>query len=57
MNGVHRKYLVKDDEGQSLRSFYTKSEAVAFLLPGYTIERLPDPPKIDYAALVGDALF
>jgi hypothetical protein len=57
MNGVYRKYLVKDDEGQSLRSFYTKSEAVAFLLPGYTIERLPDPPKIDYAALVGDALF
>lgn len=57
MNGVHRKYLVKDDEGQSLRSFYTKSEAEAFLLPGYSIERLPDPPKIDYAALVGDAPF
>lgn len=37
------RFIVLDDEGILLRKFYSKAEAQAFLLPGYSLRVLPKP--------------
>ena len=60
---LHRptmRYLVRDEDGEPLRKFWSQEDALRFSLPGYTIEKLPAPPKpppIDMVALYGEALF
>lgn len=53
------RYLVRDEDGQPLRKFYTKEEAMQFCSMGdYSIEKLPappKPPKIDMVAEYGEA--
>jgi hypothetical protein len=54
------RYLVRDEDGEPLRKFWSQEDALRFSLPGYTIEKLPAPPKpppIDMVALYGEALF
>lgn len=54
------RYLVRDESGTMLRKFWSQEEAIRFSLPGYTIEKLPAPPKappIDMVALYGAAPF
>ena len=38
------RFLVMDDEGEPLRRFWTRQEAEAFCLEGWTIRTDPKPP-------------
>jgi hypothetical protein len=54
------RYLVRDENGEPLRKFWTQEDALRFSLAGYTIEKLPappKPPKIDLVAVYGEAPF
>lgn len=54
------KYWVYDEEGAALRWFGSRGEALAFCLPGYTMQAKKPPPKptvADLLAKVGEALF
>lgn len=39
------RYLVKDEDGLPMRQFFWKDEAERFLLPGWTLVRLPKPVR------------
>ncbi len=53
------RYLVRDEDGQPLRRFHSKTEAEAFAAMGdYSIEKIPvppKPPKTDMVAEYGEA--
>jgi hypothetical protein len=58
------RFIVLCDEGKPLRSFYTRAEAIAFCLSGYSIIEKPKPekPPLHWGFrkahdLVGDAPF
>lgn len=51
MNRLERRYLVCDDENEPIRKFYTKQEALNFLLDGWKIITLPKKPVIDWATV------
>lgn len=51
------KYLIRDEDGLAIRSFASKSEAVAFLQHNWTLHKLPRKPKINPFDLVGECLF
>lgn len=51
MNKIKPRYLVCDDENEPVRKFYTKQEAVRFLLDGWKIITLPKTPIIDWATV------
>ncbi len=41
------RYLVKDEEGNPMRKFYWKDEAIRFLQEGWTLVRIPRKPKVN----------
>ena len=41
------RYLVKDEEGNPMRRFYWKDEAIRFLQEGWTLVRIPRKPKVN----------
>lgn len=43
-----RRYVVYADDGQAIRKFYTKQDAVRFLQEGWRIVTLPVVPVIDW---------
>lgn len=48
MNKIERRYIVLDEEQQPIRKFYTKADAIRFLLDGWTVITLPKTPIIDW---------
>lgn len=46
------KFLVRDELGDALRIFWSRAEADAFCLPGYTVERQEAPAKPSVADLM-----
>lgn len=56
---MERRFLVKDEEGEVLRAFFTKQEAAAYAAarPGFTVLVLPKQPKPDLLAELGGAPF
>lgn len=42
---VKARFIVLDEDGAQLRIFWSRAEAEAFLLPGYTIRRQDAPAK------------
>lgn len=50
------KYKVIDEDGLAIRLFATKTEAVAFLQEGWSINRMPIKRKPTAFELVGDCL-
>jgi hypothetical protein len=51
------RYQINDETGAMLRRFYTKCEALAFMLDGWSLVVLPKKPKINLIELVGEAPF
>lgn len=49
------RFLVVDEDGP-LRQFWTRAEAVAWMLPGMNLVVLPKKPKPDWFAILGEAL-
>lgn len=48
MNKIERRYTVYDEDNQPIRRFYTKQEAINFLLDGWKIVTTPKKPLIDW---------
>lgn len=48
MNKIERRYIVLDEEQQPIRKFYTKADAIRFLLDGWIVITLPKTPVIDW---------
>lgn len=51
------KYKVIDENGQAIRVFYKKPEAIRFMQNGWTIQLLKTPSRYEQAlSKVGEAL-
>lgn len=53
-DAVKAKFLVRDENGEALRVFWSRPEAEAFCLPGYTVERQETPAKPSVAELLNE---
>lgn len=51
MNKIEPRFLVCDDEGEPVRKFYTKREALNFLLDGWKLIVLPKKSVIDWQSI------
>lgn len=51
---MKHRWLVRDEEGRPLRMFWSRAEAEAFLLPGYTVEKQDAPAKPSIAEMLAD---
>lgn len=56
---MERRFLVKDEDGDTIRTFLTKKEAKEFIhnKPGFKVAELPPAPKVDLFLELGEALF
>lgn len=48
MNKIERRFTVYDEDNEPIRKFYTRQEAINFLLDGWKIVVAPKTPVIDW---------
>jgi len=51
MSKIEPRFLVIDDDGEPVRKFYSKQDAINFLLTGWQVITKPKTPIIDWATV------